>query len=348
MTKKSSSLFTPHSSLKTTRWLITGGCGFIGTSLIKNLVSENGHYIRVLDNLSVGTREDLARVCEFTEKSSLLFNNASSSKDSSLIDLIVGDIRDYTVCHRCSQDIDVVVHLAASTGVAPSVEDPKKDMESNVIGTFNMLEASRNNGVKRFVFASSGAPVGECDPPIHEELAPHPVSPYGAGKLAGEGYCSSYFRTYGIETVSLRFGNVYGPGSTRKNSVIAKFIKQALGGEVLEIYGDGKQTRDFIYIDDLINAIRLSASKGGVGGETFQIATSSETTIKELVEILIPMLRGPGIEDVKVTHSLPRLGDVLRNFSDTSKAKNMLGWQAQISLTDGLRLTAGWFLGKRF
>jgi UDP-glucose 4-epimerase len=200
--------------------------------------------------------------------------------------------------------------------------------------------------VKRFVFASSGAPVGECNPPIHEELAPHPVSPYGASKLAGEGYCSSYFRTFGLETIALRFGNVYGPGSGRKNSVVAKFIKQAIHGETLEIYGDGKQTRDFIYIGDLINAIRLSALVDGVGGETFQIATSSETTIKELIGILVPILKQSGIENVKITHSAPRLGDVKRNFSDTSKAKNMLGWQAQAPLTEGLKLTIEWFLTK--
>jgi len=273
---------TPNYSLFTPNFLITGGCGFIGTSLIKNLIKEGGHTIRVLDNLSVGTREDLARVCKVREKqkvkskesekassllttdsslknsSSLLTPNSSLVDNSSLVHLIVGDICDYSVCFNCCQDIDVIVHLAASTGVGPSVEDPKKDMESNVIGTFNMLEAARNNSVKRFIFASSGAPVGECDPPIHEELAPHPVSPYGASKLAGEGYCSSYFRTFGIETIALRFGNVYGPGSNRKNSVVAKFIKQAMQGETLEIYGDGNQTRDFIYIDDLISAILKS------------------------------------------------------------------------------------------
>jgi UDP-glucose 4-epimerase len=251
---------------KTLRWLVTGGCGFIGTALISRLMSEGGHHIRVLDNLLVGTREDLARVCKFAEVTSLFTSHTSvsdSSNDSPSnlqCELIVGDITDAQTCIACAEDADVIVHLAANTGVGPSVEDPRKDMEANVIGTFNMLESARLRKVSRFVFASSGAPVGECEPPIHEEMAAHPVSPYGASKLAGEGYCSAYHRTFGLETVALRFGNVYGPGSSHKNSVIAKFIKQALNGKALEIYGDGSQTRDFIYIDDLIEAIYKAAT----------------------------------------------------------------------------------------
>ena len=211
------------------RWLITGGCGFIGSSLIRKLVGEGGHYIRILDNLSVGSREDLGQVCTFSELSIDDFSSnfrELSSEMSSKVHLIVGDIKDPETCMTCCKDIDVVVHLAANTGVAPSVENPREDMENNILGTLNMLEAARRHKVKRFIFASSGAPIGECEPPIHEEMAPHPVSPYGASKLAGEGYCSAYYRSIGLETVVLRFGNVYGPGSTHKSSVIAKFIKQ--------------------------------------------------------------------------------------------------------------------------
>ena len=139
-----------------------------------------------------------------------------------------------------------------------------------------------------------GAPVGEANPPIHEELAPHPVSPYGASKLAGEGYCSAYYRTFGLETVVLRFGNVYGPGATHKDSVVAKFIRQALAGETLEIYGDGTQTRDFIYVEDLVKAIWQAATVSGVGGEIFQIATNRETTLHELTELLVESWAMPG------------------------------------------------------
>lgn len=316
-----------------TKWLITGGCGFIGTSLIKNLVSEGGHFIRVLDNLSVGTRDDLSQVCSFSEDETGTEN----------VQLIVGDITDEKTCMDSAENMDVIVHLAANTGVGPSVEDPKSDMTSNVIGTFNMLEAARHNNVKRFIFASSGAPAGEVDPPIHEELAPHPVSPYGASKLAGEGYCSAYFKSFGVETISLRFGNVYGPGSGHKNSVVAKFIKQAINGETLEIYGDGKQTRDFIYIDDLINAVRLSQRITGIGGETFQIATNKETTVLEMVKILLPILDEAGIQDIQIKHGEKLVGDVMRNFSDTSKAKKMMNWSSEYTLEMGLAITVKTF-----
>jgi len=336
-----------------TRWLITGGCGFIGTSLIKNLVSQGGHTIRVLDNLSVGTRQDLARVCDFLEvsldslPSAVNLSPQTSNLKPSIVQLFVGDITDYETCLNCCQDIDIIVHLAANTGVGPSVEDPRKDMESNVIGTFNMLEAAKHNGVRRFIFASSGAPVGECQPPIHEELAPHPVSPYGASKLAGEGYCSAYYRTFGLNTVALRFGNVYGPGSGHKNSVIAKFIKQAIQGQPLEIYGDGNQTRDFIYINDLIQAIRLSATVEEIGGHVFQIATNHETTVLEMTNVLLPVLSDFGYKNVTVEHGEPRQGDVKRNYSDTSKAQQLLGWKAAVELTDGLKQTVEWFLIQR-
>jgi len=323
------------------RWLITGGCGFIGTNLVRNLVSKGKYFIRIVDNLSVGTREDLAKVCKFSEK-----QKVKSEKTSSIlpqVELIIGDILDEQFAIKMIQGVDVIVHLAAGTGVGPSVENPRRDMEVNAIGTFNMLEAARHRNVKKFVFASSGAPLGEAKPPMHEELAPHPISPYGASKLAGEAYCSVYYRTFGIETTTLRFGNVYGPRSGHKNSVVAKFIRQAIYGETLEIYGDGKQARDFIYIDDLIQTILLAATREGIGGETFQIATNTETTVSELVDTLLPILANSGFNDINVRHCKPRLGDVRRNFSDTSKAQKMLGWKARVDLSDGLRRTVEWF-----
>jgi len=236
--------------------------------------------------------------------------------------------------------------LAANTGVPKSVEDPRADCMNNVVGTFNFLEAARNNKVRRFIFASSGAPAGEVEPPIHEEMAPHPVSPYGASKLAGEGYCSAYFRSYRVETVALRFGNVYGPGSGHKSSVVAKFIRQALEGQPLEIYGDGSQTRDFIYIDDLIDAVWRAATMSGVGGETFQIATNAETSVREMLEILAPALEKNNIKVPSIIYSEKRLGDVMRNYSDTSKAQAMLGWQVHMSLDRGLEETVRSFLNR--
>jgi len=347
-TTQHSALSTQHSVSSTQhslRWLITGGCGFIGTSLIKRLVEEGGHFVRVVDNLTVGTRDDLARVCQFTEipPSSLSTQHSALSTASNSVELIVGDILDENLAIQAAQGMDIIVHLAANTGVAPSVENPRMDCLTNVIGTLNYLEAARHNSVKRFVFASSGAPVGEVDPPIHEELAPHPVSPYGASKLAGEGYCSAYYRTYGVETVVLRFGNVYGPGSGHKSSVVAKFIRRAMQNEPLEIYGDGNQTRDFIFIDDLVEAIWLAATKPNIGGEIFQIATSKETAIAELVDILVPLLGEMGINNIQVRYEAPRLGDVRRNFSDTTKAKDMLGWKPKVNLKYGLTKTVIFF-----
>jgi len=323
------------------KWLITGGCGFIGTSLIRQLQQEGGHDIRVIDNLSVGTREELAEVCDFEEVDAMHFDLDSTTER---VELVVGDILDEKLAMQVSSGVDVIVHLAANTGVGPSVDDPRKDCVTNVMGTLNYLEGARHNHVKRFVFASSGAPVGECVPPIHEELPAHPVSPYGASKLAGEGYCSAYFRSFGLDTVALRFGNVYGPGSGHKNSVVAKFIKQAMNGETLEIYGSGNQTRDFIYIDDLVSAVKLAASVEGVGGEVFQIATNKETTVGEMVDLLLPILAEKGFADIKVIHGEKRQGDVMRNFSDTSKARTILGWDCKVFLSQGLRWTVGDFL----
>src|ERR671917_324444 len=323
-------------------WLVTGGCGFLGTALIRSLMEEGGHSIRVVDNLTVGDRDDLATAADFVEK---------SPEDPGPIDgpveLVVGDILDEELALRAAEGADAIVHLAANTGVLPSVEDPRGDCRKNVFGTLNYLEAARHNGVGRFVFASSGGTViGEVEPPIHEEMAPHPVAPYGASKLAGEGYCSAYFQTFDIGTVALRFGNVYGPLSGHKNSVVARFIKRATSGEALEIYGDGTQTRDYIFIGDLIRAIRLSATTEGVGGETFQIATNAETTVREIADRLIPALAEAGVKDVEVRHTDARRGEVRRNFADTSKAKRLLGWQPEMDLDEGLRRTVEWFLRK--
>jgi UDP-glucose 4-epimerase len=319
-------------------WLITGGCGFIGTALVRSLMDEGGHGVRVVDNLAVGTREDLASVCEFEE--------GHGGSITSGVELVVGDIRDEGLALRAAEGADAIVHLAANTGVGPSVEDPRGDCMSNVVGTLNFLEAARHGGVPRFVFASSGGTViGETEPPIHEEMAPHPVAPYGASKLAGEGYCSAYYQTFGIRTVALRFGNVYGPGSVHKvRNAVPRFITRSMKGEPLEIYGDGSQTRDYVYVDDLIRALRLASTAEGVGGEIFQIATSAETSVNELIERLMPVLAEAGIENVEVRRTAPRAGDVQRNFADTSKARRMLGWKPEVDLDEGLRRTVEWFL----
>ncbi len=327
-----------------TCWIITGGCGFIGRNLIKKLLAEGGHFIRIIDNLKVGSRNDLALVCDFTEVDSNLIEEPTGEEG---VELVVGNILDAILAEKACRGMNVIVHLAANTGVAPSVADPRLDCENNVMGTFNYLEGARINNIRCFVFASSGAPVGEVEPPIHEELPPHPVSPYGASKLAGEGYCSAYYNSFGVKTVCLRFGNVYGPLSGKKNSVVAKFIKKALKGEELKIFGDGTQTRDFIYIDDLVRSIRISVIEERATGQIFQIATNTETTIGELVVLLLPILEKKGIKNVVVKHGEKLVGDVRRNFSNTMKAQELLGWHAETSLSKGLVKTVEWFINNR-
>src|SRR6056297_698869 len=308
--------------MKSYNILITGGCGFIGTSLIHSILQSNADSnIRVLDNLVTGTQDDLKGVADFLQADAVECSNYNG------IVLVQGDIRDQETAIQCAKGVDCIVHLAANTGVGPSVGNPRLDMECNVTGTLNMLEAARLNGIKKFIFASSGAPAGEVEPPIHEELPPHPVSPYGASKLAGEGYCSAYYRTFGVEAVVLRFGNVYGPYSGKKDSVIAKFIKQAMAGHTVEIYGDGTQTRDFIYVDDLVSAVykaatytspltsNLSSPTSNIGGEIFQIATNREHTVNELADLLKEELKKQCNIEMAITYGSPRQGDVQRNFS---------------------------------
>ena len=323
-------------------WLITGGCGFIGRNLVADLVSEGGHFIRIVDNLKIGSRDDLAGICEYKEicQADILGQKTKNQG----VELVVGDIMDSKLAMDASKGVDVIVHLAANAGVYTSVENPRMDCETNVIGTLNYLEATRHSGIRRFVFASSGATAGEVTPPIHEELPPHPVSPYGASKLAGEGYCSAYYRSYNVETVCLRFGNVYGPHSEKKESVIAKFIKKALTGQSVEIYGDGSQTRDFIHVYDIVRAIRLASNISGIGGETFQIATNKEHTVTEVAEMLKYELKARFGIDMVLTWGQPRQGDVRRNYSDTTKAKQTLGFKNRMELNKGLQEIVKWFI----
>lgn len=325
-------------ALKTTNWLITGGCGFIGRTLVHELLRSGtpAGRIRVVDNLSVCTEDDLAMVVPSRK-------GQDWSESGDFCGLIVADIRDRAGMREAARGANAVVHLAACTGVQPSVENPHFDCETNVAGTLNCLEAARESGVQRFVFASSGAPLGLVEPPIHEGVVPRPISPYGASKLAGEGYCSAYYHCFGLETVALRFGNVYGPLSSRKNSIVAKFIRQALAGETLEIYGDGNATRDYVYSGDLARAVVLAAATSGIGGEVFQIATNRETTVRELTDALIGVLESNGVTGVRVIHGEARQGDMPRNYSDTRKARARLGWRAEVELKEGLQRTVEWF-----
>ena len=324
-------------------WLITGGCGFIGRRLVEILRRTDVQCgIRVFDNLSVGSIDCLHAISSVEQHDSA--SGVLPELGSGVLQFVRGDVKDSRALDLAMRGIDVVVHLAANTGVAPSVEDPRSDCANNVIGTLNALESARHFGVQRFIFASSGAPVGEVTPPVHEDVPPHPVSPYGASKLAGEGYCSAYAKTFGVETVILRFANVYGPGSQHKSSVVAKFIQDATGPGVLHINGDGRQTRDFIYIDDLVEAVLAASEARGVAGETFHIATERETSIRELIRILNERLVRRGVCAPRVAYGRQRKGDVMRNYADTSKARQLLRWSSRTDVENGIDLTLDWFL----
>lgn len=292
--------------------LITGGAGFIGANLIRILLSLD-YQITVLDNLSAGPKA-------YLEGLPLTF--------------VKGDILDIELVNSVVPGHEGIVHLAAQTGVPGSLLNPKHDCEVNIIGTFNLLEASRQNNVKRFVFASSNAPLGRQTPPATEDKVALPISPYGASKLAGEGYCLAYHGSWGLGTIVLRFANLYGPYSTHKGSVVAKFFKDIMTSGQIIIDGDGQQTRDFIYVGDLCRAIHL-ALQTEVAGELFQIATGTETTIAQLAQ-LIQEITGQTFE---ISYAPKRQGDIQKNYSQVSKAYKTLGWKATTSLEQGLKLT---------
>lgn len=298
--------------------LVTGGAGFVGANLVRMLLSA-GYRVRILDNFSTGQREYL--------------------KGLENLEVIQGDILDREVAARAIENAVGVIHLAAQSGVPSSLADPKRDCMVNVLGTLNLLEACRHHAcLARFVFASSNAPLGRQTPPITEDKVALPISPYGASKLAGEAYCLAYYGAWGIRTVILRFGNAYGPFSAHKNSVVPSFFRAVLSGGHITIFGDGKQTRDFIYVEDLCRAI-LRALGSDISGEVFQIATGVQTSIRELA---CAVSRVVG-RDIPVRYEQARAGDLVENYSCIDKAKRLLGWKPCVELEEGLRRTWQWF-----
>ena len=327
-------------------WLVTGGAGFIGANLVASLLADPaGHRVTVLDSFATTGLGPALALPAFAG-AELLGPAERPGRRRGRLRLQAGDIRDPEALLQAAEGADVVAHLAANTGVAPSVADPRRDCEANVMGTLNALEAARRRGVARFVFASSGAPAGLVTPPITEDVVPRPISPYGASKLAGEAYCSAYAGAYGMRTVALRFSNVYGPGSRHKGSVVATFIRAALEGRPIRVNGDGTQTRDFVHVDDLVRAVRLAAQAPGEGAGLYQIATRRETSINELLALLGPLLRAAGVPEPAVERAERSPADVLRNFADPARAAAELGWRPRIGLEEGLEGTLAWFLGR--
>lgn len=299
--------------------LVTGGAGFIGTNLIP-LLLEAGHDVVVLDNETLGARERIAADVEFHR----------------------GDIRDAPLVDSLLADVDVVVHLAADTRVMDSIEDPTFNFENNVIGTYNVLSAARKHGVKSLVNASSGGAIlGEVPPPVTEDMTPSPSSPYGASKLAVEGYCAAFGCSYGLHCVSLRFANVYGPLSYHKGSVVAAFMKRILADEELIVYGDGKQIRDYINVRDLCRGI-VGAIESGKSG-VYQLGTGVPVTLNELIDVM----RAVTGRELRVRYEPFRDGEIRHTYCDITKARNEIGFNPEVSLEQGIAETWAWFQ-KRF
>jgi nucleoside-diphosphate-sugar epimerase len=308
-------------------YLVTGGAGFIGSNIVETLLDE-GKSVRVLDNFSTGRRENIA---PFLDR----------------IELVEGDLRRPDDVRRAVEGVRYVLHEAAIPSVPRSVDDPVSTNEANVTGTLNLLVAARDAGVKRLVFASSSSVYGDTpELPKHEGMAPEPLSPYAASKLAGEHYCRLFEMLYGFETVVLRYFNVFGPrqdpGSTYA-AVVPKFIEKLLRREPPDIHGDGRQTRDFTYVADTVAANLLACmAPPAATGQVFNIACHQQVSVLELFGMIRDLVKATGVEP---NHTPPRAGDVRDSFADISRAHRSLGYEPKWSLRDGLAKTVEYFAG---
>jgi len=303
-----------------TRVLVTGGAGFVGATLVRQLV-ERGHRVRVFDNYSTGDAAHLTGV------------------DAEQVE---GDIRDEAAIGAATAGMDAVVHLAAAGSVVKSVEDPVTNFDVNVLGTFRVLNAARLAGVERVVQASTGgALIGDATPPVNEQSLPKPISPYGASKLAGEGYAHAFAKAYELRTIALRFANVYGPWSERKQGAVNMFFRAIHDGDPILIYGDGTSSRDYIHVDDISTALRLALEHPDVpGGTVLHAASGVETTISDLARLCS---EAAGLPDHPVEYRPTRPGEVNRNFATYDLAKQVLGYSPTITREEGIAITWKWF-----
>ena len=305
--------------------LVTGGAGFIGSNLVDGLLSKNFR-VRVLDNLSTGKRENLAHVCP-------------------RIEFIKGDLRSDKDVRKAVRGARYVFHMGAISNVPQSVDQPLETHEVNVTGTFRLLQASREAGVKRFIFTSSSSIYGETDKfPSSEEDLPRPESPYAASKIIGEYYCRNFSALYGLETVALRYFNVFGPRQNPKSRyacVIPIFLKCFLDEIPPEVHWDGKQSRDFVHVDDVVAANLLAMKTPGISGEAFNIGSHSEARV---IDCLTGIQKILGLKKVKIVHTPKRVSDIRRTFADITKAKRLLGYWPSVPFAEGLRKTVAWFL----
>jgi nucleoside-diphosphate-sugar epimerase len=304
--------------------LITGGAGFIGSNLVEALV-KRGEKVRVLDNFSTGKRENL-----------LPFSNQ--------IEVIEGDIRSYHIVREAIDGMEVIFHQAALPSVPRSIKDPLTTNEVNATGTLNLLQAAKDVKVRRIVYASSSSIYGNNNVlPKRESMIPRPLSPYAVSKLAGEEYCRIFTELYGLETVSLRYFNVFGPRqdpTSQYSAVIPKFISAFLNVYAITVYGDGSQTRDFTFVGNVVKANLLAMESDKAVGKVFNIASGKSHTLKELIELLKYIFN----KDPNIKYVTNRKGDVIHSYADITLASEIIGYKVSIDFEEGLKATVDWFL----
>ena len=305
--------------------LVTGGAGFIGSNLVRGLLAR-GDDVRVLDNFSTGSRRNLDGL----------------ERD---VEVVEGELRSYERVHNAVRGVEIVFHLGALGSVPRSVQDPLTSSAVNVEGTLNVQLAARDEGVRRVVFASSSSIYGNQDQlPLHESMAPDPISPYGVAKLAAERYCVSFSRVYySFETVVLRYFNVFGPRqdpTSQYAAVVPLFITAIAAGEPVTIFDDGEQSRDFTYVDNVVAANLLAADADGANGRILNISGGTPTSVNELADAIGRMLDKP----VERNYLPARPGDLRNSWADVGEAKSLLGFQPKVDLEDGLRRTADFLL----
>jgi UDP-N-acetylglucosamine/UDP-N-acetyl-alpha-D-glucosaminouronate 4-epimerase len=307
--------------------LVTGGAGFIGSALARALLVR-GDRVRVIDNFFSGKRENLAEV----------------AKD---VELVEGDIRDEGALARALTGVDLVFHEAAIPSVPRSLADPIASHDANATGTLKVLAAAQKAGVRRVIYAASSSAYGDTPTlPKVETMRPLPLSPYAVSKLAGEHYCQVYASAFGLETVSLRYFNVFGPRQDPKSeyaAVIPRFVTAALAGQGVTIYGDGTQSRDFCFIDNTVEANLAAASAAGVSGQLFNVACGAATSLNVVVRLVAEIVG----HAVPITYAPGRVGDVKHSLADVAAARTRLGYHGAISFAEGLQRTVAWYRARR-
>jgi UDP-glucose 4-epimerase len=303
--------------------LVTGGAGFIGSNLVRGLLSE-GHAVRVIDNFATGYRRNLADILDD-------------------IELIEGDLQSYERAHNAVKGCEVVFHEAALPSVPRSVQDPLTTNAVNVTGTLNVLLCARDEGVRRVIYASSSSAYGNSqENPRCEEQRPDPVAPYAVAKLAGEHYCQAFTRVYGMETVSLRYFNVFGPRqdpASQYSAAIPRFIGAIAAGIPPTVFGDGLQTRDFTYVGNVVDANMLAMSAPVRGPEMVNVGSGTSVTVRDLVAMIAECMG----RETEPLFEGERVGDVRDSVADVSRAREVLGYLPRVGLKEGLTHTIEWF-----